>query len=939
MLELFPEHPEAISNTVDIGHRCNVTFEFDLPAHKLHFPTYPIPKDVKTHEEHFIFLCKEGLREKYALQNLDHPETQREKEIHERFYHEFGVIKKTGFLNYFLVVQDFVRYAKEHNIPVGPGRGSGASSLLAYLLGITSVDPLHYGLVFERFLNPDRISPPDFDIDFCQYRRDRVIQYVRDKYGDENVAQIVTFGTLGAKTIIRDVGRILNIPLGDCDKLAKKVPESPKITLEEAREQNPEFDKACKTDPQAQRIMKYAPILEGLPRHIGTHAAGVVIGEKPLVDILPLTSDKDDQVITQFEKGPMEEIGLLKMDFLGLKTLSVIREAVDNIAQNHALKIDIEKIPLDDQKTFELLNRADTIGIFQVESPGMRDTLKQFNLDCIEDLIAILALYRPGPMQFIPDFIKRKHGEVEVSYDHPLLEPILKETHGIIVYQEQIQQAAKVLAGFSLGQGDILRRAMGKKKPEEMALQRDRFIEGCKKTNAMDKKLAAKIFDNIEKFAQYGFNKSHSTAYGIISYQTAYLKAHYPVEFMAALLSSEMGNTDKLPYLIAEANQMGIDVLPPDVNKSIVRFRPTEKGILFGMAAIKNVGEGVVSEIVRVREKTGQFKGLIDFCIQLGENQQSETPQNINRTALESLVSCGAFDFTNLSRSRLYSGISAALNRATEKQRDALSGQTSMFAALSGAQAEENTDEDLPQTKPWSESKMLSLEKELIGFYISGHPLTKFEWILETFTTHRIVELAELELQSSLRCGGQATEINRIYTRKRKRPMATFRVEGLDGHINAIVFPDAFEECGHLLEEERPLIYCGTLSEDRQSQIQLQIEEIYPLEQAPELFTKKIHLHLPESKTSEKEFLALKKILAKHPGKIPFHICLLHSSGTKIFIKTNPRFELGISQKLCLDMEHLIGEESVYVQVKDQVFLKPRRQKRKRRNPRGRNGS
>ncbi|RKX37009.1 MAG: DNA polymerase III subunit alpha, partial [Verrucomicrobia bacterium] len=579
MAALFPNQPETISNTVEIAHRCNVEFEFDLPAERLHFPTFDLPEGFTDKKSYLIYLGKIGLEKLYNLANLDQPRDEREKEINERFYYEVGIIEKTNYINYFLVVQDFIQWARHEGIPVGPGRGSGAGSLLSYSLSITTVDPLKYNLIFERFLNPDRVSPPDFDIDFCPTRRQDVIKYVRDKYGEDCVAQIITFGTLGAKTLMRDLGRVLEIPLPYCDRLAKMIPETPGTTLEKALAESPDFKSATSSEPDAKRIMKYARVLEGLPRHSGMHAAGVVIGEKPLIEIIPLTREpKEKLIVVQFEKGPTEAIGLLKMDFLGLKNLTIIHEACSLIKRNHGIDIDPEKLPFDDAKTFELLARGDTIGIFQLESGGMRDTLRQVAPDCIEDIIAILALYRPGPMQFIPSFTKRKHGQEEVVYDHPLLEPILNETNGIIVYQEQIQQAAQSLAGFSLGQGDILRRAMGKKNPEVMAAQRGRFIEGCKKANDIDAKLAGTIFDNIEKFAQYGFNKSHSTAYGFVTYQTAWLKAHYSAEFMAALLSGEMGNSDKLTGFISETKGMGIDVLPPCVNESIGRFNAVQDG-------------------------------------------------------------------------------------------------------------------------------------------------------------------------------------------------------------------------------------------------------------------------------------------------------------------------------------------------------------------------
>jgi len=602
-------------------------------------------------------LGKQNLEKLYKLVDFDKPVDELGERVKKQYEYEVEIIKKTNYVNYFLVVADFIQWAKDNGIPVGPGRGSGAGSILAYALGITAIDPLKYNLIFERFLNPDRVSPPDFDIDFCPTGRQDVIKYVRDKYGEDCVAQIITFGTLGAKTLMRDIGRVLNLALSDCDRIAKMIPDMTK-NLASAKKESPDFKRACESDPVAKQIMKYAPRLEGLPRHTGVHAAGVVIGEKPLIDIIPLTKErKEGQTVVQFEKGPTEEIGLLKMDFLGLKNLTIVQEAIEHIEKNHGVKLDPMGLPLNDEKTFELFCRGDTAGVFQLESPGMRDTLRQVAPDSIEDIIAINALYRPGPMQFIPDYIKRKHGREKVTYDHPVLEPILKETYGIIVYQEQIQQAARDLAGFSLGEGDILRRAMGKKKPEEMAKQRGKFVEGCATEHNIPKAKAEKIFKNIEKFAEYGFNKSHSTAYGFISFQTAYLKAHYPEEFMAALLSCEMSNTDKLPVFLAETREMDIEIRPPSVNESIARFRPVKDAILFGMVGIKNVGTSAVESLVAEREANGPYKGLIDFC-------QRIDGREVNRKTLESLIQCGAFDFSDIHRARLFNGVETALGPA-----------------------------------------------------------------------------------------------------------------------------------------------------------------------------------------------------------------------------------------------------------------------------------
>ena len=932
MERLFPNQPEALANTIEIARRCNVEFEFDLPAERLHFPTYPLPEGTAK-EDYLMELGKRGLEKLYQLKDFDQPVDELGERVKTQFEYEVDIIKKTHYVNYFLVVQDFIRWAKDNGIPVGPGRGSGAGSILAYALGITAIDPLRYNLIFERFLNPDRVSPPDFDIDFCPTRRQDVIKYVRDKYGEDCVAQIITFGTLGAKTLMRDIGRVLALALNDCDRIAKLIPESPNMTLELALKESPDFKRACASDPIAREIMKYAPRLEGLPRHAGMHAAGVVIGEKPLIEIIPLTRErKEGTILVQFEKGPTEDIGLLKMDFLGLKNLTTIQEAVELIDRNHGVKLDPMEFPLDDKKTFELLCKGNTSGVFQLESPGMRDTLRQVAPDCMEDIIAILALYRPGPMQFIPLYIKRKHGHEKVQYDHPVLEPILKETNGIIVYQEQIQQAARDLAGFSLGEGDILRRAMGKKKPEEMAKQRGNFVAGCARVNKIPEKQANTIFDNIEKFAEYGFNKSHSTAYGFISFQTAYLKAHYPAEFMSALLSGEMGNTDKLALVLAETREMGLDVRPPSVNESIARFRPSKGSIHFGMAGVKNVGGSAVEALVKEREANGPYKGLIDFC-------QRVDSREVNRKTLESLIKCGAFDFTGISRARLFAGIETAMGRAAEAARDRACGQTSMFDMLGAAEQKSDSDDELPDVEPWEECEMLAAEKELIGFYISGHPLAQYEWTLKTFALQRISEMADIleeagkdEAKTYVRVGGLVDKYKKVFTKPKKpednpKAYARFRLEGLEAAVNAVVWPDDFPKFEKLLDDGIALMATGKITKDFRDELEIQVSELFPLENAPNLFSEKVSLHLTEAALSPEKTAAIKKIAAEHPGTTPLNICLLLDSGEKVFIKADRHSQVAASPQLVQKLEELLGEDAIYIGARPQPFLRepPRR--------------
>ncbi|MFT5123439.1 MAG: DNA polymerase-3 subunit alpha [Kiritimatiellia bacterium] len=913
MWKIFGDYPSALTNTLEIAERCNLELKLGTDA-PLHFPVYVLPEDFKTDKQFLTHLSVEAAKRFYDDADIINGTSDKEKELQTRFRHELSIIEKTGFINYFLVVWDFVHYAKRQKIPVGPGRGSGAGSLVAYLLGITAIDPLRYGLIFERFLNPDRISPPDFDIDFCQARRGEVIEYVIDKYGKENCAQIITFGTLGAKTVIRDLGRVLDIPLQYCDRLAKMIPEDPGMTLKKALELNPEFKAACATEDDAKKIMKYAVVLEGLPRNQGTHAAGVVIGEKPLPEILPLCRDKNKQAVTQYEMKPLEETGLLKMDFLGLKTLTVIQEAADNVAITTGTPIVIEDIPLDDEKTFALLNAGDTTGVFQVESKGMKDLLRQFQLTRFEDLIAMIALYRPGPMDMIPDFIKRRHKRVEIVYDHPLLEKVLEETYGVFIYQEQVQLAANVLAGFTLAQGDLLRRAMGKKILEIMEQQRKSFVAGAKEVNNIPEKLAGHIFDTIEKFASYGFNKSHSAAYAVISWQTAYFKAHHPTEFMAALLSSEMNNTDKLPGFIAEVMEMGYEVRPPTVQGSGARFRPEEDGIRFGMGGIKNVGLGAVEAIVREREANGPYESLMDFCMRVDSKE-------CNKKVLESLVKCGTFDWTGMHRRRMFDGVEFAMSRAASTLADKQSGQGSLFDMLDDGGDSAANDEDIPDVEPWPMVEMLTYEKELLGFYISGHPLDRFEWETATFATAKLSELGKLEERSQVRVTGLITDFRKLFTRKTQEAMAAFRLEGKETSVDAVIFPGAFKIFGWGLHEDMPVVIGAEVSLEEEPK--LMINEVYPLVDCGKIYAERLTVQLNQEEITDESLEALKAACLAHPGEVEFIIDLMYPTGDCVSVKPESRFSVNPCQALIEALAAVVGEERVNVRQIKRVFKKP----------------
>jgi len=904
MYALFHDIPDAVARTAEIADRCFV----EIPFGQLHFPTYTVPANL-TQREYLIQIGHKGIQELYDIPDPQNPANAREREIMQRFDMELDIIDKTGFINYFLVVWDFIRFAHESRIPVGPGRGSGGGSIVAYALGIISIDPLRYNLIFERFLNPERVSPPDFDIDFCQARRDEVIHYVKQKYGADHVAQIITFGSLGAKSVIRDVGRVLEIPFGKCDELAKMIPDDPKITIEKALQENAEFKQASENDEQLKAILKHATVLEGLYRNPGTHAAGVVIGEKPLIDICPLAIDKDKQPVTQFAKEPVEEIGLLKMDFLGLKTLTVIQEALDLIAVGHDVHIDLKKLPYDDARTYELLSRADTVGIFQLESGGMRDLIRRIGINNIEEIIAVIALYRPGPMNMLPAYISRKTGETPIEYDHPLLESILKDTYGVMVYQEQVQKAANILAGYSLGEADILRRAMGKKKPKEMEDQRAKFIKGCKTTNDISPDLARRIFDNIAQFAGYGFNKAHSAGYAIVCYQTAYLKANYPAEFMCALISSESGNFDKMPGFIKEAADMGLQVLAPHVNHSGIRFTPEGQGIRYGLACIKNVGEGAAAAIIAEREAHGPYTSLMDFCARIDTTA-------VNKKVIESLARCGALDLEELHRARTLHAIDFAMARSAATQADRASGQSSLFDLLdSPADADGTGMEDIPDCPPWSETVLLAAERELLGIYMSGHPLSHCEYLLQLYETASISNLSSCQDGNLVRIGGLASSVVKRTTKK-KELMAIIQLEDLNGSMEVVVWPDAYLRYAPVLQQDAILLVCGTIS-IKEKGANLIAREIYPLPEAPTHFAQSVSIHITIPQIDH-HLARIKEIVRLHPGTVPVSFCLLFPEGHKVSVNADQEFQVLPDAAFVKAIEQVLGENTVFVHVSTQ---------------------
>jgi DNA polymerase-3 subunit alpha len=942
---LFADFPGALDITTEIAERCHVELELNGTEH-LHFPTFPIPqafeekesfttylangtlkqkfkeleRDFEDMDAYLMKLAADGLRDHYGFEDLNNPTDEHEHTLKKRLDYEFGVIKQMDFVNYFLVVQDFIRHAKEQGIPVGPGRGSGAGSLVAYALGITALDPLEYALIFERFLNPERVSPPDFDIDFCQARRGEVIEYVKEKYGRDMVAQIATFGTLGAKTLIRDIGRVLEIPFDECDRISKTIPDDPKITLDTALENSPDFKKMVEGNPAAQRIMQYARTLEGLPRNTGMHAAGIVIGEKPLDQILPLCREKGGEPVTQYEKVTVEDVGLLKMDFLGLKTLTQLQEAVDNIRLTHGIEIDTAKLPLDDTATYELLQAGDAIGVFQLESGGMRKLLRDLRPTCIQDLIALIALYRPGPMDMIPDFIGRKHGTIRITYEHPLLEPILKETYGVMIYQEQVQQAANSLAGFSLGQGDILRRAMGKKKLEEMVQQRKLFIDGCKDTSDISAGLAGSIFDNIEKFAGYGFNKSHSAAYGFICYWTAYLKTHYTCEFIASQLTMEMGNSEKLPVFLKDAKEHDLNVLPPDVNESRHNFTPLGTTIRYGLAGIKGVGEGAAKALVHERDTKGPYKDLLDFCTRLYGS-------DVNKKVMESLARAGAFDSFGLHRARLVAGVEFGLSRAASTSKDAMSGQANLFDLLGGGDTTAPPQEEIPDCPAWSRIEELAMERELLGVYISGHPLSVYEQDAKRYGLHSLIELRTLKDKSSTRIAGVAVVVQRRFTRK-KQPMLIITIEDLDTSLDVLCIGDSADTYADVASVGMPLLVGGDVSRRHEGEdTSFFAKEIYRLEDAPKQFATEVHVALPMAKLQEL-VPPLRQTLRLHPGPVPVLLEMDIPGVASITIEADPSFKVTPNGEFLDALNKLLPNEAIEVKTHKAVFKRPQPKKR-----------
>ena len=878
MRDLFAAYPEAIANTQRIADRCNVEFEFG----HLHLPNFPLPEGM-TDEMYLRQLCDENIASRYETIT---------DEVKQRLEYELGIIHKMGYDSYFLIVWDFINYARSVGIAVGPGRGSAAGSIVAYILGITNIDPLKYALLFERFLNPDRVTMPDIDIDFCYIRREEVIDYVKRRYGDDHVAQIITFGTMAAKGAIRDVGRALNMPYADVDRVAKLVPAELGMTLDKALKNSSEFRNLYENDAQVKRLIDFARSVEGLPRHSSTHAAGVVIARNPLTDYVPVQIS-EGTLVTQYDKDYVEELGLLKMDFLGLRTLTVISDALDNIKKSRGLDIDIQKIPLEDEETAQMLREGKTGAVFQMESSGMTTLVKDLRPESFADLIPLVALYRPGPLGsgMVTDFINGRHGKKEVTYMHPLLEPILKETFGVVLYQEQVMQIVQVLAGFTLGQADLLRRAMGKKKHEILMAQKENFLQGARK-NGIDEALANTIFDLLTHFADYGFNKSHSAAYALVAWQTAYLKAHYPQEFMAAMLSSVMDTNDKVSVYIEQCRHMGIPILPPDINASSASFGVDGEAIRFGLAAVRNVGENAINTMEEVRSKDGPFTSLLDFCTRIDSH-------TMNKRGLDSLIKCGAFDSLGAKRSQLLKVLEQALDMAASRQRDLASGQLGLFTEEATGEAEELV---LPPVEEAPKAELLAWEKDITGFYITGHPLDQYQDKIRNFITIERVLSGELRENQLVRLAGMLVAAKRIATKKGDT-MCFAELEDFTHSIEVIVFPRVFYQSVNVLVPDMAVVVQGRVNITDDG-VKLLADQVTSLEE----YQTEYYITLQPEQETEAVFAALQKIFLKYHGG---HVVYLHLLGKRQRIKTEPRFWMDTSAAAEKEIEELLGKAAV----------------------------
>jgi len=922
MWAAFGHVPEALANTVEIAERCEYRMQFGT----YRYPKFEIPEG-ETLDSFLGKLAASGLEarlEERRSRTGAAIEPASRSSYQERLEHELSIIREMGYAGYFLIVYDFIRHAKARGIPVGPGRGSAAGSLVAYALGITSIDPLEYNLIFERFLNTERISMPDIDVDFCEQRREEVIRYVVEKYGGEkNVARIITFGTMKARAAVRDVGRALGVPYSEVDRVAKLIPEGPGVRLEAVLSEEPRLAEEVKKDSRIKEVFENARKLEGLVRHASTHAAGLVISSESLEGITPLYRDPRTGVVsTQFSMKPLEKLGLIKFDFLGLKTLTVIAKAVELIRRNRNVSIDLESLPLDDKKTYQLLAAGETDGIFQLESSGMRELLVQLRPETFEEIIALVALYRPGPLgsNMVADYIRRKHGREENKYLLPQLREILEETYGVIVYQEQVMKIATSLAGFTMGEADVLRAAMSKKVKSEMLRHKERFLRGAKKKGIPAAK-AREIYGLIEKFGEYGFNKSHSTAYALVAYQTAYLKAHYPVEYMAALLSFEKDKTDKILLYISACRKMQIQIQPPDINLSSVDFTVAGDEIRFGLGAVKNVGEAALEAIIQAREGGGPFRSFEDFCNRVDSRR-------VNRRVVESLIKCGAFDsITSGHRAQLLSILDEALESGSRYQEEKQIGQIGLFEGMTAAD-EFSDRKPLPDVPEWSTPERLSFEKESLGIYLSGHPLQEFEEDLRRHGAVTTRALAEMRESGEVAVGGFIAARKEVKTRKDER-MSFVTLEDEEGRVEVVIFPDVHKQCAHLLEEGRGVLVRGRLEvpeqdeepeeegrggEERKRRAKVLASSLVPLEELRAARDRSVHVTLTTEEATRARLEELRDIVLDFKGSCPVFLHLLEPAGSETTLEIPSRFHVQPCGEFLDRIERLFGHKVVHVQ-------------------------
>ena len=906
MRAIFAEIPGACDATLEIADRCNVEMKLDAASSEK-YPQFGTP-DGSPREEYLMRLCQEGLVKRYGGEKSADPEIQ------ERLKYEVDTINQLGFASYFLITADFIQWARDQDIPVGPGRGSAAGSLVAYAMGITDICPLQFGLLFERFLNPERVSPPDVDIDFCQSRRSEVIDYVRKKYGERSVSHIITYGTMGAKSVIRDVARVMGVSYGDADRIAKMIEAKPGVTLKSEWDSKAELRELIEASSTYQELWNYALKLEGINRNVGIHAAGVVIGDRSLDEHVPLTRGNEGEVVTQYDMGAITEVGLLKMDFLGLKNLTVIHEAVGHI-RKHKPGFQIEKVPLDDKLTFDLLNRGETMGVFQLESGGMVETCRKYQIEKIDDIIDLLALYRPGAMQFIDQMIEVKKGRKKAMFEHPLLEQVCGNTYGVMIYQEQVQNAAKLLAGYTLGGADLLRRAMGKKDPKKMAEERGKFVEGAARTNGIGAALANQIFEKIEMFAGYGFNKSHSACYGHISYWTAWLKANHPVEFMAALLSNEIHNTDKISVFVSECHRMGLEILPPDLNASQLRFSPEStrngsKGVRYGLAAIKNCGEGAMAAAIAERDTKGKFASLEDFSTRLDSKV-------VNKRILENLVKAGALDWTGETRAGMFARLEQVVASASSSQRDKASGQVSLFDAMEFAApaAAAKNQSSAPPVEEWSKDERLAHEKELLGFYVTGHPLDKFRSVIDSEKYRRLGLVEDLEISNPRErfpFAGMVRSVEAKIT-KTGKPFGVLVLEDFTGSSEIMLWGETFvpsRDAGLMEAGKIIKLKCAVQVDDRTGGRRLTGYEVGELKPKRGNSNAKgpLELMLWTTRHSERDLTEIMEALTKHPGNTPVLLHFQNSAGRRVTVAANESFNVKRNEALEASLDRWLEE-------------------------------